>query len=932
MPSERLSLLIESKTTGTAELQKLESQLKRVADIAESDAKKSTDATKRVGASFEGQAAQIRNAIQNPLNAATETAEKFALSYGKIGLVGVGITAGVTAAGAALFSLAKQAGALAEQQSNAALVLGVSVKEYGLLSQAAENAGVNADGLLTSMKALSVALSDNSDEGRRGKQALRELGVEATNAFGGIKPTKELLLELADALGDIPNAAERANAAQKVLGRPALQLLPLLTRELRGNIAELEKMGVGFDDVAAKSAKNFDDALDRLITKLKVFAREAGVAVAEAAGFADPAEEARRRQQRESERQQRFQAGLNTGRFDVRSGQFVGTPDQRLTQEELLGPSRRLAVPPVSQDDVKAAARTAAQQKINSLLGIENDITRAKQALQDAITDADVKRVVSAKAQVEALERQKKLLEDQKALIERLGTFKVSESALDKSPALFQFSDQIRGNLPGNITPDQVRLRSRTAPTLQRNPALGVRSDAFVVSGQSDRDEESARQRQEQFAIVIRAQQENEDRRRSNALILLRQETELTARKIELLAGPGGELAAAKEIAAIRIAALEREKSLSDDVFAIQREQAQVLLDIDIRRLELQKERERGIRNAGEQGFDAVLRGGGGIRSLILGQAAGIGRTFSGNAAVELFRGASGRLALPGQQNADKSLNVLGRLLQNTPFGVPPEKIALDANTKATIGNTTSLDDLSRALTLSGGTTGSGAAQYRGLFGGVALDGVSRFISRGQTSPDLVNLPSSRLGDLLVTNSPLAVNNPTAAARRSNLTRNVGYGAAVAGAGFGVYSGIQAGGVQGGLTAAGSALGAAALIPGPQQPFLMAGAIITGTIAALLGDPKQKRRESLSNETQSRAFTEPQGTSYVSDIYGRTIDYDYRGQQRTTVVYQTVQISAVDASSFVDLARRNGTELTSVVTETVNGGNADDLRSALAYS
>jgi hypothetical protein len=84
-----------------------------------------------------------------------------------------------------------------------------------------------------------------------------------------VRPTSAILLDLADKLGGIANPAEKSKAAFDVLGRGAAGLLPVLNKDLRTTVAELERMGIGMDDIAVRNAKRFDDSLDRIITKLK---------------------------------------------------------------------------------------------------------------------------------------------------------------------------------------------------------------------------------------------------------------------------------------------------------------------------------------------------------------------------------------------------------------------------------------------------------------------------------------------------------------------------------------------------------------------------------------------------------------------------------------------------------------------------------------
>lgn len=141
-----------------------------------------------------------------------------------------------------------------------------------------------------------------------------------------------------------------------------------------------------------------------------------------------------------------------------------------------------------------------------------------------------------------------------------------------------------------------------------------------------------------------------------------------------------------------------------------------------------------------------------------------------------------------------------------------------------------------------------------------------------------------------------AANVSRQSASLSNLTK----GLAVVGGGFGVYSGLKQGGLQGGLTAASAGLGtAAALSPEPiSKTVLMAAAAITGVAASLIGSPKERFARRIDDTLNSNRFTPAESISQEIDAAtGRPVDYGSRGEARFNV---TVNVSALDARSFMD--------------------------------
>lgn len=185
----------------------------------------------------------------------------------------------------AVIGLAAATGKMAESQSNVAERTGLSIKEVGIFTQVAENAGISAHAFTSSMRGLSKALSDNTDEGRVAKRAMSELGIVVHDQFGALLPASEMWFRIAEGIGRVPTSAGRADAAMKILNRSGLELLPVLNDSLRTTFTELDKLGVGFSESGAKKALEFDNALDLLDTKMNVLKRQAGELAVAIAGI-----------------------------------------------------------------------------------------------------------------------------------------------------------------------------------------------------------------------------------------------------------------------------------------------------------------------------------------------------------------------------------------------------------------------------------------------------------------------------------------------------------------------------------------------------------------------------------------------------------------------------------------------------------------------
>ena len=423
------------------------------------------------------------------------------------------------------------------------------------------------------------------------------------------------------------------------------------------------------------------------------------------------------------------------------------------------------------------------------------------------------------------------------------------------------------------------------------------------------------------------------DQFRQRQLGSIRGTLDYQSRIAQLTAGPTGEVSAVQKIADLRTQAALREFQITRDRAKLETDLLDVKRDRTLSLLEIQQRQiERAYESAGHV-FDALLAGGAGIRGFVLGQATTIARTMFQNVAGEIFKGAAGRLTVPGQGTAD-SPTFLGKLFARTPFGTDASAVKLDmsalklnmagdsliraagalAMTRGAGGPMPSRTADLIAWTLgipagggSGGAGGGGTIDLSGYFGSMGLGGIQE---GGRSSLDPFGGWKGGVGK--------------------------GVGLASAGAGiYGAYSGFKAGGAQGALTGAASVAGTVAmLLPMLSKSLAFLGPIGLvagmglGAVAALLGDPKKKRGEELTAEAERRRFTEPTGSDYVTDIYGRGVDSDFRGGVRvykTTIVNVQNDVDAMDGASFSEFLKRNPAALSEGVTNAIGSGNAEDL-------
>lgn len=551
-----------------------------------------------------------------------------------MGLTLAGIAGGAIAAGTAVYSLARSTGQLAESQANTAARTGLTIREVGLFSTMAEEAGLNAGAFTTSMRTLSHGLSENSEEGKKSKKALADLGVTVENQFGGLKSTRDIWLGLSDAIRGLNDPIQQTKLALDVLGKGGMEVLPALKSGMRETLTELEKLGVGFSEDGAKSALKFDDAMDRLGTRLGVFRREAGEVAAklglmamgdgrEWAGFSARV--------MDQQQQRNYTMGLTD---QVPGAAFMEEGMRRFTPKA-----------PTSAD--LGRARAARQQAIE-----ERDEIAAKAAktlaAHVAMRDKQFARLIG-QLDEEGLDPLAKLI---------LNTTRRLGDLAETSPLRPGQVAQATGALRGVVRRERM---SHPIATLASDPAerwfMGltgatVANTVDINPGINDAAVAVARER------VIGAM----DRQMA-----------LQERLVTLTSGPGGEVSAI-----MRVAELRQKTALEH--FRISKDQAKLEAELDTARygrieaLEaLRQQRATEYRQQAAGVYRAMLSGGGGIASFGKAAAGQLGESLFVNASSKLFASAGDMLG-----NFGKKSGVPAWLRHGTMFADPiPESGAL---------------------------------------------------------------------------------------------------------------------------------------------------------------------------------------------------------------------------------------------------------------
>lgn len=222
-----------------------------------------------------------------PLNAATQSLKAFGREIGmsrlgaaldgvKSKLSGVGgafkslakdaayVAGGITAAGAGLFAITKQAADVGDALATNAAKIGVTTQAWSELTFAGEKLDVAAGDLESSLTRLNKNIIDAAHGNKQLAEAFEYTGVELQDAEGNFKAADAVMMELSDVFAKMEDGPKKAALAMALFGRSGANMLPMLnagSAAIRQQREEAQKLGVVWTDQAGSDANDFNNHL-----------------------------------------------------------------------------------------------------------------------------------------------------------------------------------------------------------------------------------------------------------------------------------------------------------------------------------------------------------------------------------------------------------------------------------------------------------------------------------------------------------------------------------------------------------------------------------------------------------------------------------------------------------------------------------------------
>lgn len=893
MASDRLSLLIETRTTGEAAVKLLEQSINRVMAAAEKSQKQPPaaagvgQALEKVKRDAEITGESLKRALSNPLEEISGRFLGGASAGAKFGGVVGGLAIGVVAAGAAMKSFVAGVGETAREIFSLSQSTGLTVSQADKLAAAAKIANFDIRNLKEGALDLAVALRDTSGSGEETRTLLRKLKVDLTDAGGAARPVGDVLLQVFDELSKIDDATKRIDLSRVLGGEDAAKTVqPFLVSWREANRIAAE-MGYGTRDNLLAALRDSSKQIAEInlqweAVKAKLAEKIAPITIPIMLEFS------------------RMLDG------DARMFQRLGAPDapelgpeywaDKFQVLDATGAMRRFApgVPAQASESALRAnmdARARAAQAFRAgqantpdsiQLRIQELNKQRKEAIVALSSDA-----LSLSARADLRKKVDSLASEQFQLEEKL---KFISAAREGATLQIDSSTLRPANIGATVAVPRV-------PTLRRRNA-----DGFLLDGPAGAQFVSdstaiAAANPDTGIAQARAAGQNDADTRSRQLYLqtIRQELDFQVQKIELLTGPGGELQAINRIADLKQAALQNELDAGAEIFDLNTRRLQIEEERTLRILEIQRARREEARAISSDLVGSVQDGN--IGGFLRGQGRRLVNQVGTNAVAPVVQ--RGLQALGGVGAASG----LGRLLQGTILD-PGNATPIDANTVATDRNTAAAERLTAVM---GGGVAVAGGGGGGIGGMLSKLGLPSGIFRGSGSNPTIFSASGAAApayDVTDAGELIPITNAAGGSRMSGLSRGVGIAGALAGGAFGVVSGIRQGGLRGATTAVGSAAGsAAALLPligvsGPAAPILAGMALAAALLPGLIPDPRRKREEGIDRRLDSATYISPAAMNYAMTTQGEGFDYNRFGALRPIIVQQN--ISAMDAKGFID--------------------------------
>ena len=234
------------------------------------------------GRAVDGSAAATRamEKLERQQAATTSALERMEASLGRVGnYMKAQVALMAAEAVARLVQFGKSALDAAANMDELAEQLGTNARHLQGLQYAAVQANVKLEQLDTGLSKFSIKLGEAADGSKEVIDSLDRLGVKNLDVAGKLRPTEDVLTDVARAIMGIEDPAKRSAAAVDFFGKTGTKMLPMLAEMAKGQdalAASAERAGAMIGGYTSQRLDQMGDAASRAGLKLrKLFADSA---------------------------------------------------------------------------------------------------------------------------------------------------------------------------------------------------------------------------------------------------------------------------------------------------------------------------------------------------------------------------------------------------------------------------------------------------------------------------------------------------------------------------------------------------------------------------------------------------------------------------------------------------------------------------------
>jgi uncharacterized small protein (DUF1192 family) len=147
---------------------------------------------------------------------------------------------------------------------------GVAADKLQAYANAGKLADVSQSDLETGLRTLARTQAEAADGVATYADAYKKLGLDVKKADGSLKPSDQLLGEIADKFQDLPNGPEKAAVAMDIFGRSGSKLITMLN----GGTEALERFNYETSENFAQNAEYFNDQITILQIQFDGFRKQ----------------------------------------------------------------------------------------------------------------------------------------------------------------------------------------------------------------------------------------------------------------------------------------------------------------------------------------------------------------------------------------------------------------------------------------------------------------------------------------------------------------------------------------------------------------------------------------------------------------------------------------------------------------------------------